>query len=231
MADYINKNILCQAYIHIDPVGLSDEDIQEIKDRMEIFLSTRGKFFLYDEIEIDIQIKDGSLKKYLTIGGCIYVFLHQYADFREGVTLFYQDVKRLSESLISESLFLTKSRHENIHRTEARTGILGSLKEIVDDLNYLEVSMGHRTSEHLSKRMSQARSRTEKLMDAIKDEKDVEFISDSLFAIVSSLPAIPPPVPKKQHSPEHIKYYIAHRNSMIEFLRNRKNGKKQNKVH
>lgn len=62
MANYINKDILCQAYIHIDPVPLDGSELDQFQIILDEFLSSRGKFFIYDEVDSEVALKDGSLK-------------------------------------------------------------------------------------------------------------------------------------------------------------------------
>src|SRR5947207_2181385 len=121
MADYINRNILCQAYLHIELGDLTPGDAKAVLLELDEYVQRRGAFFLYPEIDVTISFKEGSLRAYLSILGAVYIFLHQYEDFRKGVKLFYNDSKMLAESIISESLFLTRARHPQQKRIEART--------------------------------------------------------------------------------------------------------------
>ncbi|MEE3915748.1 hypothetical protein [Pseudomonas viridiflava] len=58
MADYIDKSIICQAYIHIDPVpeGLDEE---ALKGELEGFLGVRAEFFLYKDVATQVELKEG----------------------------------------------------------------------------------------------------------------------------------------------------------------------------
>jgi len=222
MADYINSNILCQAYVHIEPVDLSSADIDRIKQVLNEFVTARGQFFLYPEVDVDVTFKEGSLKKYLTIFGSLYIFLHQYPDFREGVILFSNDVKRLGESIVSESLFLARARHQNTLRTEARTGVVGSLRELVDDITYVEEHIGATTAEHLHRRLRLARIRAQNLMEVLADDKDRTLVSEKLSEIVIALPEAPPPPPKKRHPLGALAVFKKERESLLEALKPRK---------
>jgi len=128
VADYINKDILCQAYIHIEPVPMDEDELAVLKKELEAFINSRGKFFIYDEVGTSVEFKEGSLKVYASIVGAIYLAIGQYGSFRAGVDYLSSDVKRLSETIVSESLFLTKRRHDSIVRAEARIGVIGTLK-------------------------------------------------------------------------------------------------------
>lgn len=137
MANYINLNILSQSYIHIEPVNLAQNEIEAFQSYISQFVSDRGKFFLYPDVQIDVAIKEGSLKSYATVLGTIYAVylgIGNYGDFRQGISLLYEDCRRLAESVCNESLFQSKARNPEIIRIEARTGVIGSLKKILQTL-------------------------------------------------------------------------------------------------
>lgn len=139
VADYIDKNILCEAYVHVElPETVTREELDKIKEQLRLFTEARAKFFVYPEVDVEVEFREGSLKSYLTIAGAIYIAIGNYGDFRSGIDILYTDIKRLADTLVSETLFMTRARHHSIKRTEARTGVIGSLKVLVDDLATLE---------------------------------------------------------------------------------------------
>ena len=63
MADYINKNILSQAYIHVEPREMeTDEQLESFKENLRIFSLTRTEFFLSEGLDINVEFEDGSIK-------------------------------------------------------------------------------------------------------------------------------------------------------------------------
>jgi hypothetical protein len=179
VADYIDKSIICQAYIHIDPVpeGLDEE---ALKAQLEAFLGVRAEFFLYKEVGTEVELKEGSLKIYLTILGSLYVGISQYPDFRQGVELLASDSKRVSEYAISESLFLTKSRHDCVLRTEARTGVCGTLKKIVDEIDYIKRESGSADPSRLIARMEALNKDIFTFKDNVTDREDKAWVFPQL---------------------------------------------------
>ncbi|SCX36914.1 hypothetical protein SAMN03159437_05787 [Pseudomonas sp. NFACC25] len=179
MADYIDKSIICQAYIHIDPVpeGLDEE---ALKAQLEAFLGVRAEFFLYKEVGTEVELKEGSLKIYLTILGSLYVGISQYPDFRQGVELLASDSKRVSEYAISESLFLSKSRHDCVLRTEARTGVCGTLKKIVDEIDYIKRESGSADPSRLIARMEALNKDIFTFKDNVTDREDKAWVFPQL---------------------------------------------------
>ena len=142
MADYINKNIPSQAYIHVEPTGIeTDEQLEAFKENLRAFALSRTEFFLSDGLDINIEFEEGSIKARVTVIGTLMLLLQgisSYKDFREGLQLLHSDAKWLSDAIISESLYQTKAKHHDVIRVEARTGIIGSVHKILNDVPSLE---------------------------------------------------------------------------------------------
>ncbi|MGY0627641.1 MAG: hypothetical protein ACW7DS_18170, partial [Paraglaciecola chathamensis] len=128
MADYINKNILSQAYIHVEPTELeTEEQLVEFKKHITEFARSRTNFYLHPDVSIEIEFEEGSLKARITVMGTLFLLMQgvaNYPDFREGVGLIYNDSKRLAEYMISEAQFFAGSKHQDVIRLEARTGVV-----------------------------------------------------------------------------------------------------------
>lgn len=179
MADYINKSIICQAYLHIDPapVGITDE---ELSAALQAFLGARAEFFLYKDVGTDVELKEGSLKIYLTILGSLYAGISQYSGFRDGIDKLAIDAKRVSEYAISESLFLTRSRHDCVLRTEARTGVCGTLKKIADEIDSIQRNNGEIDPSKLIERMESLKKVILAFKDNVNSSKDKNWVFPQL---------------------------------------------------
>lgn len=198
VADYIDRNILCQAYVHIEVDHLSSPELDDLKRHLGLFVETRGRFFLYEEVSTDVEFKEGSLKMYLTVAGALYIAIGQYGSFRSGVDFLATDAKRLAECIASESLFLTKSRHDKTIRVEARLGVAGSLKAAVDKLERIKNELGTVPLPHSTKEIVELKAEVSKLMDNLNDPADPPYVASELCKlIVSLLPLHPPSDPKK----------------------------------
>jgi hypothetical protein len=211
VADYIDKNILCQAYVHVDlPEDITKGELKIIKDHLTRFATERAKFFVYPEVEVEVEFREGSLKTYITIAGAIYLAIGNYGDFRSGVEYLHTDIKRLADTMVAESLFSTKARHANIRRTEARVGVVGSLKVLVDDMNTLEASMGQISVEEVTRRIHRIREDAEALLTNVRAEEDIVQIEEELAAFSTSLPSTPKhPADKRPDDAAVLAYYDA----------------------
>ena len=179
MADYIDKSIICQAYLHIDPVP-EDLDEEALKADLLNFLGVRAEFFLYKDVGTEVELKEGSLKIYLTILGSLYAGISQYPGFRDGIDKLASDAKRVSEYAVSESLFLTKSRHDCVLRTEARTGVCGTLKKIADEIDHIKQESGTADPSRLIARMEALKKDIFTFKDNVTDPEDKAWVFPQL---------------------------------------------------
>lgn len=186
MADYIDREILCQAYVHIETEFDSDQ-LANLKKHLELFVSTRGQFFLYETVDTDVEFKEGSLKIYLSVLGSLYIAIAQYGSFRDGVNFLADDAKRLADCVVSESLFLTKSRHTETLRTEARIGVAGSLKSAIDRLDLIQKEMGEVPLPTSTKQLMEVKENIKKLMANLNDPADPPYVAGELCKVIRAL--------------------------------------------
>ncbi len=191
MADYIQSNILCQAYIRIEKPKVQDAQLPGLRDELESFIERRSRFILYPEVTADVRFRSGSLVAYLTIARSIYTALSVYPKFRTGVTLLFGDVKRLAESMILEAQFSSQAKTADVSRSEARTGVIGSLKSLVDSIDNVGTSAGLVKVDTLSIRLHRLLDDAVRLLDVLKDPRDVKLVSENLKEILFELPLSP----------------------------------------
>lgn len=205
MADYINSNILSQSYVHVEPEWLASisgkvkqEEIEKIKEIITTHAKERMKFFLYDNVDIEVVFEDGSIKAKITAYGHIGVFLlalghgiTNYPEYSNGIRAIVTDVAKTSELVNSEILFQTKSKHKHeIIRIEARKGVIGSLHNINKKIN----SISDKTKNHkdndpslIYQMILDLHEDILSLMDKINDKNDKELIRTSLMDGVKNI--------------------------------------------
>jgi len=219
MANYVNKDILCQAYIHIEPVGMTEEKLEAFNQVISEFIDKRGKFFVYDTIDTDLTFKEGSLKVYATIVGSIYIAISQYGSFRSGVDYLAADAKRLSDVIISECLFQTKSRHSDIIRVEARVGVIGQIKVIIDEIRSINSEINSKSAKHLANRLVRLEDLVVKMESNLKDPSDAPYVKQNLCSIFNELiPEEPKRVPNTPFDEQSKIFYIEARRKLISVL-------------
>lgn len=200
-------------------MGFTKDELNKMKHELNVFLSNRAKFFLYEDVEVEVEFGEGSIKSWATVLGTIsalYAGIANYPSFREGVKLIYNDVNRISDAIVTESLFATKSKHNDVIRVESRTGIVGNLKRIVDDLEYIEKMNGHVTAEQLSKKLANTHEEIDRLLNVLNSAKDMDFVKSNLSNEIEKLPNKPKRMPKDDDHIIWSQIYLVDRRRMIE---------------
>jgi hypothetical protein len=218
MADYINKNILCQAYLHVEGEESEGVDTANVLPELRDFAATRAEFFLYPEVELDTSSKEGSLIVYVTVLGTIGALIIKYPEFRAGVIAIYDDVKRFSEYLVSEGLFKTHSRRKEIVRVEARTGVIGSLRKIVSDIDSVRRENGVRSERWMAERLEKIGEQIDVLRKNLHSEEDRELVREGLRQMILELPKLPAVRLHHTRSDEHASAYVAFRRELLNKL-------------
>jgi hypothetical protein len=223
VANYIDKNILCQAYIHVEPENLSAELLETFQKALYDFAPKRAQFYLYPGVEVIVEIEDGSLKTRITVMGTLALLwtgVAQYPDFRAGVIQIFNDSERLSNFLVSEGLFEAKTKHGAILRTEARTGVVGQLRCIVTELDAIRKANGHRSEVWMEAKLKHVSQDVDALLDNLKSGDDRELVRKGLVELCNQLPKSPSPRPNKRPDEYAIAAYREHRSALRSKLDN-----------
>lgn len=218
MADYINSNILCQSYIHVEPENLSDEEVHIIIKKLEVFVSERAAFFLYPDVNVDIKSKEGSLILYATVAGTmtmLYNFVKDYPSFREGAIQLYEDARMLAESINTESLFVSKAKHRQVIRVEARTGVIGSIRNIIMFFDSVKSKEGIVPVSSLTIELEEAERSIDRLLAVMNSEEDIKTIKEGFLEMVIDLPETLKPQKDKEHKKGELEAYKRKVNDLL----------------
>lgn len=204
VADYMDSSILAQSYVHVEPGWLTElsseereERIAEIKKMIIIYASERMPFFLYKDVEVKVEITEGSIIAKATAYGSLVVMLNHapsvikdYPTYRQGVKAIVADVVRVADALNTEVLYYTNSRSKReIRSIEARKGIFGKLDRINNKINELDSMIKKKDSTPVvvfSKLLDVHKLILESL-DEIKDNDDLIVVRKSIAGGVESL--------------------------------------------
>jgi hypothetical protein len=219
VADYINKNILAQAYLHIEPEDMESIDLDAISEHLNEFLRSRTDFFFTSSADISVEFAEGSIKIYGTVLGtiaAIYSGIATYPSFREGVLLLYEDSKRLSEYVVAEGLFTTNARHQNIVRLEARTGVIGSLRKVVGLIDQARNMNGVKSADKIEEKLVEADTELRLLLSNLNSEEDLQLVRNGLKNLFEELPEVPAPPPRSFNSQIAIRRYQVARSQAVQ---------------
>lgn len=230
MADYIRNSILCQAYVHVD----ADDDFEESILKIDAFalplVRERVSFFLYEDAEVKFDPDEGSVKSRITILGTLFLAMQgiaQYKDFREGVILLSEDVERVAQVAVTETLFALRARNKEIVRIEVRPGVVGSLRRIISEIDRISSDNGKIPTRLQTARLEALKDNVEKLIDNLQDADDVKLVADELYLLIDKLPQNPLPGPKEKINVAIVDSYRRKRSSLLESVRKEGDKRRQ----
>lgn len=220
MANYVNKDILCQAYVHVEPEGMNEIALKKFNTVISAFIEERGKFFINKDVDTSVELKDGSLKVYVTIFGSLYAVISAYGSFRSGVDYLSTDVKRLSETVVSECLFQSKCRHDDVIHLEARVGVIGQLKNISDEIKAINTQVQSKPLDQIILKLDKLTNDIDKMEKNLHAPNDIPYVRKSLLEMVDELiPTTPPKVPKHPFTTELKDLYLSSRRRLTSNLK------------
>ncbi|QKN82176.1 hypothetical protein [Scandinavium goeteborgense] len=201
MADYINSNILCESYVHVEPEWLKQisavnrkQKLSLIRSEIEDFADKRIKFFLSDDVIIEINFVEGSIKAKITAYGPIILLIGttilNYSSFRESVKQLSSDMYRASSMLSSEMLYQTNSRNKSeILRVEARKGVVGSIERINNKIDSIDSQLDGKelSPTRINGELLDLNDMVLTLLSNLKNVEDKKLVASALIDGVSKL--------------------------------------------
>lgn len=201
MADYIKSNILSQSYVHVEPEWLnsvSDSEkrkaIVEIHNKVSSFSEERIRFFLDDDVHIEIKFEDGSIRAWVTTYGPVLLLIGStitnYSSFRESIKHLVSDSQRVADIINAEVLFQSKSRSKKeVLRVESRKGVIGSIDRINNKIDAIEgrLKRGDCSPTLINEDLLDLNKLILELFSNIKDDDDAKLIAMALHDGIASL--------------------------------------------
>lgn len=207
MANYIDKEIICEAYVHLEFDDYSNEDkLKKIKNTVKKYFDDRVEFLLGDSIETFIETEEGSLKLKVTavagIATLVGSAILKYPDFRNSIKTIHEDSKLLAEATALETIFVTKTPSCDRLHTEARTGVIGKTAKIISALETLsEHSKGIKAPatkadikviSDLNAKIISLTEEVSKLLEKINNDDDRYCIAKGMFLSFKQFPEVMP---------------------------------------
>jgi hypothetical protein len=187
MADYIRKSILSQAYAHIEGVKLDQEMKNDFEVQIAEYQRPRAKILLGKEIIPEIRTRDGSLKVYSTVYGSLSDALGEHTDFQQALNMLYASSKMLADACNLESLFLSRGKKNAMVRSEARTGIVKSTKDLFDRVLFLIEAKQPESHAKITTNIADIEKKVIFLNDQLDYGRDKELIWSELSPLLKKL--------------------------------------------
>ena len=198
MADYVRKTILSQGYVHIEAVQLTEEQKKQYEIELRTYQEPRAKRFLYSEVVPEVRTKDGSLIVYTTVYRSLAAALGTFVSFAYALDELYSSSKMLAEACVLESLFLNDATRKQMLRSEARTGVVKTSKDLFDAVWSLGQELdGDADSRkeigprRISRAFQYIRDRAQFLILQLTEDADRSLIIEQLGLALRKLPKAP----------------------------------------
>jgi len=206
MTNYINTEILCEAYSKLDIDIFHDKKkLKELEQQLVSFFSERAKFSFGEDVRIEVEFEEGSLiTKLKVIGGAVMALttaVASYGSFRDGVTQIASDATMLAHSANYEVIFRTKTAYCARMDAERRKGIFGRVQELLDSLDAVHIGLAASdipknaaalaAFEKNTDALLAWEQRSDKFFRKISDEPTIGCIAAGLLEELEKLPEEP----------------------------------------
>jgi hypothetical protein len=213
MANYIDQNIICEAYININkPLdSLTVKQREDIKKHLTEMTKKYAGFYLSPDIQTIVEAKDGSIRSYITILGTLitlYSIPLKSADFATVTHNLHKDSRRLAVFLQLESMFQYGAKDKDLTHAETRGGVIGSIAKITSRIESTKFFSGE--DDDLTKliiKLKETREDIVNLGENIINLKDKIFIRDNLKELLKDVPRKPSHPEHKTHKKERVEAY------------------------
>lgn len=141
-----------------------------------------------DTLIYDIDFDEGSTKARIAffafLNGMIF-----YADLKESIKTIYNDVKWLSEKVISTAREDSNLVENNVIRTERRTGIIGRLNNVLNRIEFLQNNLNNLGNNQVQMELNQLYQEVIDLAELLENVERQTFIQALPAEIRNNLPA------------------------------------------
>ncbi|WGS18953.1 MULTISPECIES: hypothetical protein [unclassified Bradyrhizobium] len=166
---------LAQAYIHLKPYSASHKQIRSL-GRYAKRVAIRAAADIYGgEVEIEVQIEEGSLITRVTVAGSIFLgvygFVANYKGFKEGVVEMCNDAREFAVDVCKPFIKKAGVPKEDVYRFERRLKVPGKLYRLDKRLEQLEKSVGELSPHDMQRELGRLRSELESITEHLSPEE------------------------------------------------------------
>lgn len=164
MANYIDRELLCEAYTHLDVDSFASADAREkLEAELREFILPRARFIFSEDVDLRFEFQEGSLKTKIAILGSAAVLIGNYGDFRQGVDQLSRDAVVLAQAANLEVIFKTRTQLCDRIRIEKRSGVFGRITELLRKAEEIRDFAGHHSFPMTDKALNNVSAQVEAL--------------------------------------------------------------------
>jgi hypothetical protein len=192
MADYVRKTILSQGYAHIKRKALTPEEKTEFELALRTYQESRAKLMMSSSITPEVKTKDGSVKVYATVYGSLSDSIGDLTDgFMSALNALYVSSKMLADACVLEGLFLSKAPRKSLMRSEARTGVVKTTKDLFDMTAGAALSFAEDGSRRVMGTLLHIEQKATFLDEQLEDPRDKRLVWSHFLVSLAKLPKKP----------------------------------------
>ncbi|WP_156447890.1 hypothetical protein [Burkholderia sp. MSMB2157WGS] len=192
MADYVRKTILSQGYAHIQRKSLTPEEKTEFELALRTYQESRAKLMMSSSIVPEVKTKDGSVKVYATVYGSLTDAIGDLSDgFMSALNALYVSSKMLADACVLEGLFLSKAPRKSLTRSEARTGVVKTTKDLFDMTSAAANSFSDDGSKKIMGALLNIENKATFLNVQLDDPRDKRLVWSNFLVALAKLPKKP----------------------------------------
>ncbi|KAA9352789.1 hypothetical protein [Larkinella humicola] len=179
---------IAETYLKLD-LDFNEKRNQELEIIFRKAAEKSIRDFKYSETLVyKIEFDKGSTKAkvifFAFLNGMIF-----YADLKDSIKTIYNDIKWLSERVITNAREESNLIDNNIIRTERRTGIIGRLNKVLTRIDFLQNNLNNLGNNQALAELNQLYQEVANLMQLLEDVERQTFIRALPQEIRHNLPA------------------------------------------
>ena len=223
--------VICEAEIDFLTAEYKPEFVEFFKGLQETIRGIpRTPFKLPPDfpLEIDFSITEGSVKhKFFTLMTIVNLFsaIEHYGEVRHGLDQLWEDSRLLGKQVnfFVGSMTDMRKEYESPFTSQVRTGILGSLKRLKDDISFLSKNADDLSPNEIKQRAERIEADLDRIVASIANAEERSAL-DSIIAEILSAVA-PRPDPSNILDKQPLSVNRGELESFLERLRRRSNWK------
>lgn len=179
---------IAETYLKLD-LEFSEKTNQELEIIFRKAVEKSIRDFKYCETLVyEIEFDKGSTKAkvlfFAVLNGMIF-----YADLKDSIKTIYNDVKWLSEQVISNAREDSNLIDFSLIRTERRTGIIGRLNTVLTRIDFLQNNLNNIGNYQVQEELSQLYQEVANLVQLLENSDRQTFVQALPQEIRNNLPA------------------------------------------
>lgn len=165
-------------YFHIN-IELNEDEKQSLKEYLEYNIKNLSKVIFKQEVKIHLEIKNGSIKTWITISGALYLAIGHYGSFRSGIDQMIKDSKIINE-IIYDDLRKNGIDEDRILEKRRLVAVPDKIRKIYIKIDRLEKNYSTNKIDDNKREVENIIYMLQNVLHQIDNEEDFELIKNGI---------------------------------------------------